>query len=87
MKAKMATRSKDASLFIYRIYSINRPGRLLNFSTLRVGANSRWALIRGWALINAPINVNPVGGGGGVVRARGGDLIPGTIPAVGLLIV
>ena len=23
---------------------------------------------------NAPINVNPVGGGGGVVRARGGDL-------------
>ena len=24
--------------------------------------------------INAPINVNPVGGGGGGVRARGGDL-------------
>ena len=23
---------------------------------------------------NAPINVNPVGGGGGGVRARGGDL-------------
>ena len=36
---------------IYRIYSINRPGRLLNFWTLRVGAYSRWALIRGWALI------------------------------------
>ena len=35
----------------YRIYSINRPGRLLNFGTLRVGANSRWALIPGWALI------------------------------------
>ena len=35
----------------YRIYSINRPGRLLNFQTLRVGAYSRWALIRGWALI------------------------------------
>ena len=35
----------------YRIYSINRPGRLLNFWTLRVGAYSRWALIRGWALI------------------------------------
>ena len=35
----------------YRIYSINRPGRLLNFWTLRVGAHSRWALIRGWALI------------------------------------
>ena len=33
----------------------------------------------------APINVNPVGGGG--VRARGGDLMPGAIPAVGLLIV
>ena len=27
-----------------------RPGRLLNFWTLRVGAYSRWALIRGWAL-------------------------------------
>ena len=34
---------------------------------------------------NAPINVNPVGGGG--LWARVGDLIPGTIPAVGLLIV
>ena len=34
-----------------RIYLINRPGRLLNFWTLRVGAYSRWALIRGWALI------------------------------------
>ena len=32
-------------------YSINRPGRLSNFWTLRVGAYSRWALIRGWALI------------------------------------
>ena len=31
----------------YRIYSINRPGRLLNFWTLRVGAYSKWALIRG----------------------------------------
>ena len=35
----------------YRIYSIKRPGRLLNFWTLRVGAYSRWAFIRGWALI------------------------------------
>ena len=35
----------------YRIYSIKRPGHLLNFWTLRVGAYSRWALIRGWALI------------------------------------
>ena len=26
---------------VYRIYSINRPGRLLNFWTLRVGAYSR----------------------------------------------
>ena len=32
--------------FKYRIYSINRPGRLLNFWTLRVGAYSRWALIK-----------------------------------------
>ena len=30
----------------------------------------------------APINVNPVGGGGGV-RARGGDLMPETIPMSG----
>ena len=30
---------------------------------------------------NAPINVNPVGGGG--VRARGGDLMPETIPLSG----
>ena len=37
--------------YSYRIYSINRPGRLLNFWTLRVGAYLRWALIRGWALI------------------------------------
>ena len=36
---------------IYRIYSINRPERLLNFCFLRVGAYSRWVLIRGWALI------------------------------------
>ena len=35
----------------YRIYPINRPERLLNFWTLRVGAYSNWALIRGWALI------------------------------------
>ena len=35
----------------------------------------------------APINVNPVGGGGGGVRARGGDLMPGTTPADGFLIV
>ena len=33
----------------------------------------------------APMNVNPEGGG--VVRARDGDLMPGTIPTVGLLIV
>ena len=35
----------------YRISSINCPGRLLNFQTLKVGAYSRGALIRGWALI------------------------------------
>ena len=28
-------------LIRYRIYSINRPGRILNFWTLRVGAHSR----------------------------------------------
>ena len=37
---------------MYRIYSINRPGRLLNFWTLRVGAYLRWALIRGGRLLN-----------------------------------
>ena len=37
----------------YRIYSINRPGRLLKFWTLRVGAYSRWALIRGGRLFEA----------------------------------
>ena len=37
----------------YRIYSINRPGRLLLFWTLRVGAYSRWALIRGGRLFEA----------------------------------
>ena len=26
-------------------------GRLLTFSAIRMGAYSRWALIRGWALI------------------------------------
>ena len=40
----------------YRIYSINRPGRLLNFWTLRVGAYSRWVLIRGFC--NKTINAN-----------------------------
>ena len=28
-------------------------GRLLTFSTFRVGAYSRWVLIRGWALIRS----------------------------------
>ena len=31
---------------VYRIYSINRPGRFFNFWTLRVGAHSRWAVIK-----------------------------------------
>ena len=31
---------------VYRIYSINRSGRLLNFWTSRVGAYSSWALIK-----------------------------------------
>ena len=30
----------------YRIYSIKRPGRLLNFWTLRVSTYSRWAFIK-----------------------------------------
>ena len=48
-------------LLYYRIYSINRPGRLLNFLTLRVGAYSRWAFIRGWALIKfSPFSASEV---------------------------
>ena len=38
-----------------------------------------------FCLFYAPINVNPVGGGG--MQARGGDLMSETIPPVGLLIV
>ena len=35
--------------------------RFLNFSTLRVGAYSRWALIRGWALIKfSPFSASEV---------------------------
>ena len=45
----------------YRICSINRPGRLLNFWTLRVGAYSRWALIQGWVLIKfSPFSASEV---------------------------
>ena len=33
-------------IFMYRIYSIKRPGRLFNFWTFRVGAYSWWALIK-----------------------------------------
>ena len=36
----------DMIVSAYRIYLINRPGCLLNFWTLRVGAYSSWALIK-----------------------------------------
>ena len=49
---------------------------------MRVFPRMRLVFVR-----NTPINVNPVGGGGGGVRARGVDLMPETIPPVGLLIV
>ena len=40
---------------------IKRPGRLLNFWTLRVAAYSRWAFIRGWALIKfSPFSASTV---------------------------
>ena len=42
---------KDSIKWKYCIYSINHPGRLLKCWTLIVGTYSRWALIRGWALI------------------------------------
>ena len=46
--ANYSSRDEHAKILAmtYRIYSINRPGRLLNFWTLRVGAYSRWALIK-----------------------------------------
>ena len=51
LKSVNAHASKKSVWGFYRIYSINRPRRLLNFWTLRVGDYSRRALIRGWALI------------------------------------
>ena len=36
----------SSTLHIYRIYSIRRPGRLLNFWALRVGGFSRRALTK-----------------------------------------
>ena len=33
-------------LLTYRIYLFTRPGHLFNFWTFRVGANSRWTLIK-----------------------------------------
>ena len=35
----------------YRIHSLNRPGRLLNFWTLRVGAYSRWRFFEAGRLL------------------------------------
>ena len=53
--------SQSSELNGYRIYSINRPGRLLNFWTLRVGSYQKWVLIRGWALIKfSPFSVSVV---------------------------
>ena len=40
------------------------------------------SLFKTYHISKAPIDVNPVGGGGGV-RARGGDLMPETIPLSG----
>ena len=54
-------RENKAIKNVYRIYSINCPGRLLNFWALRVGADSRWALIRGWVLIKfSPFSASEV---------------------------
>ena len=48
------------------------------------GADYLPPCIMGASPVNyAPINVNPVGVGGGGVRARGGDLMPETIPLSG----
>ena len=43
------------------LFDNNRPGQLLNFWTLEVGAYSRWALIRGWVLIKfSPFSASEV---------------------------
>ena len=57
-------------------------GRLLNFSAIRMGAYSRWALIRGWTLIRINtvsfIALSPIefkkrtAKGEAYVRAQGG---------------
>ena len=60
-QTRMDTNERNEKRIIYRIYSINRPRRLLNFWTLRVGAYSRWVLIRGWALIKfSPFSASEV---------------------------
>ena len=48
---KKNTHTQNKSKIIYRIYAIKRPGRLLKFWPMRVGAYSRLAVIQGWALI------------------------------------
>ena len=40
-KSLLTSQRKKQCIIEYRIYSINRPGRLLDFWTLRVGAYSR----------------------------------------------
>ena len=42
---------RDKSEVRIRVTSLFKAGRLLTFSAFRMGAYSRWALIRGWALI------------------------------------
>ena len=42
---------RDKSEVRIRLTSLFKAGRLLTFSAFRMGAYSRWALIRGWALI------------------------------------
>ena len=40
-KSLLTSQRKEQCIIEYRIYSINRPGRLLNFWTLRVGTYPR----------------------------------------------
>ena len=54
-----------------------------NMTVSRMYGYSKLARTFTLLLINAPINVNPVGGGGGGVRARGGDLMAESIPLAG----
>ena len=57
------------------IYPWSQFSRLITFVFCKICSSMAWHLQEMPVSPNAPINVNPVGGGGGgEVRAKGGDL-------------